>query len=262
MGKELAKTGGKPIPTIQDLYGDVEWASHQNDLNRLLAKPPSQSWMKEHPFIKGLKYLPIQRVEWLMTTIFLRWWVEVKEIKVIANSVCVTVRVYAIDPITLETIHQDGVGAVDIQTKKDAPATDFNQILPFAVMKAAPSAKSYAIKDACEQWGALFGKDTSRKDFIAYENLDSKFDFETMPATQDQCHELYGFINRGRLSHDERDEYIARVQRGPSMAEYYLMRDELMHSEMSVVARLEAGDAMSMGEINKAVLAKMDDPNA
>lgn len=260
-GKGIAKIEKTkvPLPTIQELYSDIDWAGKQNDLNRLLSQPPAESWKKEHPFIKGLKYLPIERVEWLLTSVFLRWWVEVKSVQVVANSVVVCVRVFAIDPITLETLQQDGVGAVDIQTKKDAPATDFNQILPFAVMKAVPAAKSYAVKDAAELWGKIFGKDISKKDFIAYENLDSKFDFDSIPATQDQCHELYDLIRKSTLDHEQRDEFVYRVQKGPSISEYRMIKDELLHYVMSLTARLQAGETLSQGEISKVVKARMND---
>lgn len=258
MTKEVAKTE-KRLPTIQELYGDVEWAGKQNDLNILLNQKPGDKWIKEHPFVKGLKYIPIERVEWLLTSIFLRWWVEVREVKVVANSVVVTVRVNAVDPITLETLFQDGVGGVDIQTAKGASATDFSQITPFAVMKAVPSAKSYAIKDAAEQFGRIFGKDLSRKDFIAYENLDSKFDFDNIPATQDQTHELYALLKKaGALTHEERDEYIYRFQKGVSMAEYRMIRDELIDLQMSSIARLQNGEDLSAGQIAEAVRQRVD----
>lgn len=250
-----------PLPTIQDLYSDIGWAAKQNDLNRLLNQEPAKGWIKEHPFNKGLKYLPIERVEWLLTNVFLRWWCEVKEIKVVANSVVVTVSVYVIDPITGETIFNDGVAGVDIQTAKGANATDFSQITPFAVMKAVPAAKSYAIKDAAESFGRLFGKDLNRKDFIAYTDLDGKFDFEQIPASQDQVHELYHLVKKAgaSLAHEQRDEFVFRIQKGPSIEEYQIIRDELINLQLSAVARIQNGEDLSASEIKLAIKAKMDD---
>ena len=40
-----------------------------------------------------------------------------------------------------------------------------------SVMKAAPAAESYAIKDAAEKIGKLFGKDLNRADKIMYDSL-------------------------------------------------------------------------------------------
>ena len=38
-------------------------------------------------------------------------------------------------------------------------------------MMAAPSAESFAIKDAAEKLGKIFGKDLNRKDAMAYDSL-------------------------------------------------------------------------------------------
>ena len=43
-------------------------------------------------------------------------------------------------------------------------------------MMAAPAAESYAIKDAVEKLGKLFGKDLNRKDSMGYDMLGNKFD--------------------------------------------------------------------------------------
>jgi len=38
-------------------------------------------------------------------------------------------------------------------------------------MKAAPAAESYAVKDAAEKIGKIFGKDLNRADQIVYDEL-------------------------------------------------------------------------------------------
>ena len=68
-------------------------------------------------------------------------------------------------------LFQDGVGAAPLQTDKGAGAVDFNAIKSDAVMKAAPAAESYAVKDAAEKIGKLFGKDMNRADQILYDEL-------------------------------------------------------------------------------------------
>jgi hypothetical protein len=62
----------------------------------------------------------------------------------------------------------DGVGAAELQTKTGASASDLAAINTGAVMMALPMAKSYAIKDAAENLGKLFGRDLNRKDVLAY----------------------------------------------------------------------------------------------
>jgi len=164
------------LPSLKDLYdGSVELAK-ENDLNILLNQEPKVQWIKDHPIAKGVKYIPIEVVEYLLTVIFIHWSVEVKNIQVIANSVVVTLRLHYRNPIDGEMRWQDGIGACPIQTAKDASATDFTQVKSDAVMKAAPAAESYAIKDAAEKLGKLFGKDLNRKDALGYTALGNKFD--------------------------------------------------------------------------------------
>lgn len=249
----------RPLPTIEQLHNDFEWADEQNQLNRLLAREPYPRWLMEHPFANGVRYLPIQRVEWLLTTIFLKWWVEVRETKVVANSICVTVRLYVIDPISLDEMWQDGVGSVDIQTAKGASATAFDQIVPFAVQKALPAAKSYAIKDAAESFGRIFGKDLNRKDFIAYTNLDGKFDFSKMPCSNDQVQELYALLRNVPMSHDERDVLIFDIQKGITLEDYRSLKTELLDRQKSLIDRVRDGENLKAEEMKKVITAKMND---
>lgn len=172
----------KNLPSIQDLYKDTELAIKENQLNALLNQLPKGEWIVKHPTIKKesideqgkkiyvpIDYIPINRIEWLLTRIFLKWKVEVKDVQLIANSVQVTIRLYYKNPLDNEWDWNDGVGAVPIQTKKDSGAIDFNNMKSNAIMMAAPAAKTYAIKDAAEQIGRLFGRDLNRKDIAYYD---------------------------------------------------------------------------------------------
>lgn len=162
----------KNLPTLTELYsGELDIKKKQNELNVLLNQPPREDWVKKHPFAANVKYLPIERVEFLLTMLFLDWRVEVKNIMVIANSVVVTIRLHYQNIINNEWSWQDGIGACPIQTEKGAGAMDWNKTNNDAVMKAAPAAESYAIKDAAEKLGKIFGKDLNRKDVIGYESL-------------------------------------------------------------------------------------------
>lgn len=166
------------LPALKDLYeGSVQLAK-DNDLNILLNQEPSKDWVKSHPVAPGVLYLPIEVVEFLLTSIFINWSVDIKNIQVIANSSVVTIRLHYRHP-SGEMKWTDGVGACPIQTVKDAPATDFSQVLSAAVMKSVPAAESYAIKDAAEKLGKIFGKDLNRKDSFGYTALGNKFDMMT-----------------------------------------------------------------------------------
>lgn len=164
------------LPELDELYGNVELAGKHNDLNKLLNCQPKKEWIKQNTFANNSNYIPVEIIEYLLTSIFIKWRLEVKEIAVIANSVVATVRLHVLNPITQEWDWQDGVGASPIQTKKGAAATDFSQVNTAAVQMAAPAAETYAFKDAAEKFGKLFGKDLNRKDEMNYSSmLDGKF---------------------------------------------------------------------------------------
>lgn len=174
---EVTQYQKRALPKIEDLYKDLETASKQNDLNKLLNFEPKPEWIKQNKFANNSNYIPVGIIEYLLTSIFIKWRVEVKQVQVIANSVQVTVRLYVLDPISGEWDWQDGIGASPIQTKQGAVATDFSQVNTAAVQMAAPAAESYAFKDAAEKFGKLFGKDLNRaENAINYSQMmDSRF---------------------------------------------------------------------------------------
>lgn len=164
----------RQLPRYEDLVkGDLELKYDQNELNKLLNHPPANEWLKKHPFAKNVKYIPIGRIEALLTVLFIRWHVEIRQVQVIANSVVVTVRLYYQDVLSNAELWQDGVGAAPIQTDSGSGAMDWNHTKSDAVMKAVPAAESYAVKDAAEKIGKIFGKDLNRADQILYDDLAS-----------------------------------------------------------------------------------------
>jgi len=188
MSEQVQKYQRK-LPTINELYAtDLEVLDKQNSLNILLNQEPKKEWIKEHPIAKvertvngqkvkvPVKYLPIERIEWLLTNIFVEWRWEILREGLIANSVYVTGKMHFRNPITGEWDWMDGTGAQPLQTDSGAGATDWQKIKSSAVQIGLPAAESYAIKDACEKIGKLFGKDMNRADEIAYSTLYGKFD--------------------------------------------------------------------------------------
>lgn len=165
MTKSLAKQN---VPTLAELYENKESMVKRNHLNVILNAEPKKEWVRVHPMTKQ-NYLPIDRVEYLLTMIFGSWNVEVKSVQIIANSVVATVRVHVNNPVTGLAEFQDGVGAVPIQIKKDSGgAIDFQNMNPMAIQIGAPAAESYAFKDAAEKFGKIFGKDINRKNSPEY----------------------------------------------------------------------------------------------
>lgn len=165
MEKQLAV---KKIPTLSELYNDTALIQKQNQLNIILNADPKKEWVKE---MNGIKYLPIERHEYLLTMIFSKWRVEVKEVKVIANSIVTVVKVWYLDPLTGEWDWQDGIGAVPIQTAKGSGALEFDKMNTKSIQMGAPASESFAVKDACEKIGRIFGKDLKRKDNVNYDRL-------------------------------------------------------------------------------------------
>ncbi len=156
------------LPKIQELYRDKLTTQKDDVLQVLLNQPPDARWVKEHPFIRGYKYLPIERVEYLLKTIFKRYRIEVTGQGTAFNGVWVTVRVHYVHPVTGEWEYHDGIGASQIQTKKGASPADLANINNNAIGMAFPIAKTEAVKNACKSFGKLFGSDISRNEEIVY----------------------------------------------------------------------------------------------
>jgi hypothetical protein len=164
------------LPTIEELYTSDNLPVVRKDalFQVLVNQEPKKEWVKVHPMTKE-PYIPIERVEWLLINIVGRYRVEIKDTKQIANSVTVTIRLHYFDQIHNEWTFHDGIGSAPLQTDKGAGAVDWNAIKSNAVQIGAPAAESYAIKDAAEKIGKIFGKDLNRKEVISYENLKDRY---------------------------------------------------------------------------------------
>jgi len=159
------------LPTLQELLVENEDSLKQNALTVLLNQDPPAKWLSDHPTIKGYKYIPIEKIEYLLTRIFGGFNVEIRSTQIVANSVVVTVRLHVINPINGQPMWQDGIGAAPIQTDKEASATDWSKVKTDGVQKAAPAAETYAVKDAAEKFGKIFGRDVARKGSMNYTDL-------------------------------------------------------------------------------------------
>lgn len=173
MSKELVKK------TFSDLIESdkvIEMAN-LDEFNSLINQPPPAKWAKTNPYANNSKYLPIDKVEFLLRKIFKDVDIEVLRESVMFNAVTVTVRIHYTHPVTGKRGFKDGVGASQIQVKKGTSPADMANINNNAVEMALPKAKSQAIKDACDTLGRIFGSDLNRKDIIVEtidENLQNK----------------------------------------------------------------------------------------
>ena len=169
-GLEVSSPNKKLLPVLADLYkaDDIATLFKTDQFNLLMNQPPEPKWIKENPYAGNSKYIPIGILETLLQRIFKEFRVEVMREGTMFNSVYVTIRLHYLNPVSGEWSYHDGVGSAQIQTSKGASAADLSSISNNAVMMALPMAKSYAIKDACDHFGKLFGRDLNRKETMGF----------------------------------------------------------------------------------------------
>lgn len=168
MSKELVK--------FDELVKDKEIAIKNDKLKVLLNKSPHDSWLVPGPpgTPPSWKDIPIDKVEWLLDAIFQKWKVEILDVKQIMNSIVTTVRLHYQDPVSGEWLFHDGVGAKDVQVDAGAKPTEFDKIKKAGVMMAAPASKTYAIKDAADHIGEIFGRSLNRKNVKEFKGFYDK----------------------------------------------------------------------------------------
>ena len=217
------------IPSLQELVEQSEQGLKENALMVIVNQEPPKQWVMNHPTAKVKKngvtipvpYLPVSRVEYLLTRIYSKWWLEIKAVQCIANSCVVTVRLYVINPITGATEWMDGVGASPIQTDAGMGAMDWNHAKAHGVMISVPAAETYAFKDAAEKFGKLFGKDLARDASIDYSELLKKDD----TVTEEDLRQLFK-LKKDSMSADE-IRNAERILDGKEVKSYRTLHKQL-----------------------------------
>lgn len=164
----IAVTNNDAPVTLQQLYTNPAIQVDRDKLNTFLNQDPPAEWVKEHPNIAGHRYLPIDKVEWMLQRFFKRSSIDVKDYRQLLNSIAVHVRVSYLDPLLNEMVYQEGVGAWELQTAKGTGILkmDASNLNRGAVPMALGIAESIAIKDACDKIGNIFGANLNRKDTL------------------------------------------------------------------------------------------------
>jgi len=174
MDNKLAKQENK-LPTLQELVSDIAVYEKSDKLNFLLNQEPPKQWVKEHPYIRGHKYIPIDKIEYLMRKIFKEYRIEILREGTSFNGVYVAIRLHYKDLTSGEWSFHDGIGAINLQLRKQTKEekdnnikVDFNtvNINNGALSMAFPLAKTLAVKDAADMFGKLFGSDLNRRDTL------------------------------------------------------------------------------------------------
>lgn len=165
---------------VTDLLKDPLEIWKADQFKFILNQKPQKKWIKDNPNTTQKKTLPdgtIKEVpgeyigigthEFLLDYIFKEWRVEIKSITTIFHSVAVEIRLHYKNPTTGEWSFHDGIGASKCQSDKGQPFSA-DTIKASAVQMALPAAKSYAIKDAAEHLGEIFGRNLNRADAPVY----------------------------------------------------------------------------------------------
>lgn len=159
------------LPTIAEIFaetGNLTVAGKAEELNAILSADPPASWVKEHPYVKDHKYLPIDKVEYLLRKIFKKYNIEILREGTAFNGVFVVVRVHYFNPALNAMQYQDGIGAIQLQVAKGTSPADLANINNGAVSMAFPIAKTLAVKDACDLIGNIFGANLNRRGVLPF----------------------------------------------------------------------------------------------
>lgn len=161
---------------LSEIVRNPDTAIIRDNFNLIVNMKPQQHWIKQHPMVnikingvnQPIPYLPVRKVKQLLRMIFGTFEWEVKECKQILNAIVVVGRITVTNPVTGEKEYQEGVGAASIQMDKGAQQGDLTAIKANAIQIGAPSAESYAFKNAAEKFGDLFGGNLYDSDNTAY----------------------------------------------------------------------------------------------
>lgn len=211
-------------PTIQELISLSDERTGEKNLERLaeidqfniaLNDNPPKEWILQHPTINvvvdykrkpdgsfetdqygkkvpikaPLEYIPIDKQRLLGKRFFGIVEVEIKGVYNHFQSEVVIIRLHYTHPITGEKLFMDGIGGQGIQMDAGATASDLSKIKFDGVMKAAPSAASYAEKNAYDKMGRIFGGEI-QKNAVQFTQDISLFSSEIFKPTVEQLAEL------------------------------------------------------------------------
>ena len=179
MSEEIAVIK-RELPILSELYdvANVDVLFKKDQFNLLMNQQPEPKWILTNAYAGNSKYIPIGIKETLLQRIFKEFRIEILREGTMFNAVYVTIRLHYLHPVTGEWSYHDGTGADQVQTKSGASAADLSSISNNAVAMSLPKAVSFAISDATDHLGKLFGRDLNRKDTMAF-GVDKSLDKET-----------------------------------------------------------------------------------
>jgi hypothetical protein len=96
----------KLIEDISNIVFTDEHASDEKKFLKFVNQDPKADWIRE---MQGIKYIPVGILETLMQRLFGRVRYEVRDWKLVANSICVSMRVHYWNAARNEWDWQDGL---------------------------------------------------------------------------------------------------------------------------------------------------------
>lgn len=148
----------------------------------LCNSPVPNTWVKKVKVGGGrtINYIPIDKIEYLLTRMFgVYWRREILREQLILNTVISTVRLHYKIPGTNIWCFQDGAGGSPIQVdaledpnnpnSRKIKASELQYLKSTAIQQAFPSSASFALSNAAERLGVLFGKDLNKPDGEVYD---------------------------------------------------------------------------------------------
>jgi len=201
---KLAVKGKKELPVLSDLYNieNIEVAFKTDQFNLLVNQQPDPAWIATNKYAGNSKYIPIGIQETLLQRIFKQHRIEILREGTMFNAVYVTIRLHYLHPVTNIWEFHDGTGADQVQTKAGASAADLSSISNNAVAMSLPKAVSFAISDATDHLGKLFGRDLNREKQMVFgvdKNLDSENIFKELKLLFEEKNEKIPVVDFNQI---------------------------------------------------------------
>ena len=189
--------------SVIELYKSIE--NFQAELNKQPAKIDIKSQKLGG---KDVGYLPIGLIEKYLDEMFAGLWsIENISYQVVINSIAVSLDLKVFNPVSQVWITRAGVGAVKIQLNKDAKSLDVEQIKADAIQKGLPAAKAFAVKNAAQSLGELFGRNINRDVDTEY------FYYSDQSENKDELvNEALGLLSSSTLDEGQKKATKAKIE--------------------------------------------------
>ena len=182
------------------------------DFQRILNKQPSKKNIKKNKLANDSDYIPISILEKQLDEVYGGLWkYRVTQIFQLLNSIVVV--------LELEVYHPSGVwimrgciGAVPIQLKKDENDITPNTINKMAVQMNAPSAKSFALSNAIQSLGEVFGRNINRKE----QDLDYIYMTEQMTDFEPKKEQAISLVKSSNIDNMTKNSVLKSIEKASS----------------------------------------------